>query len=327
MRSGRSLQGALERTRRVGWPSLGRAGLALLCAGLMGQASWAEQEGEAPRWIPSLDLGFSTFSYSADASVQNSINPPWLEGSQNDPTREFLFQFGGELMGPMFEGLPGRPRLFAQGRLQLRQFSSDKIFKVGELRGRTAIEVDAFASSRDYAVTVQSCETNPSVDCPVTDPESFTGQGSDILAQIQNPSWSAALGVAFELPVNEAWLLQVKPSVAYGFERINMTGHLRTVNEVDPVNEVFEIHESIGAASTSDHHLGFGLELALSLFQQDLPIRTWIYAGGQFMYLLSDPTTGFFDPNGVATYEVERDRFGIRGGAGLRFSWMGFGGR
>jgi len=40
--------------------------------------------------------------------------------------------------------------------------------------------------------------------------------------------------------------------------------------------------------------------------------------------LVSDPTTTFADTNGVATYTVVRDDFGIKGGGGLRFSWVGF---
>jgi Outer membrane protein beta-barrel domain len=327
MRSGSVRPEAARGMCRVAWPAVARAGLVLLCAGLLGQASWADEAGEPPRWIPSLDFGFTTFNYSADARVQNFINPPWLEGTQNDPAREFQYQIGGELMGPMFEDLPGRPRLFLQGRVQLRQFSADKIFKLGELRGRTDSEVAAFASAREYSVTVQNCETNSSIVCPVTEPHSFTGQGSEVEAQFQNPSWYAALGLAFELPLNQAWLLQVKPSLSYFYDEIYFTGRFRAVNEVDPVNEVFEIHQSIARASTTNHHLGFGLEFALSLFRQDLPIRTWIYADAQFTYLLSDPTTELSDVEGVASYSVTRDRFGIRTGAGLRFSWMGFAGR
>ena len=96
----------------------------------MGQAAWAEPDHE-PRWIPSIDFGLGTFTYSAEASVENALNPPAQEGTQSDPTVELPFRLGGELMGPIFEGLPGRPRLFVQGGVQLKTFSSDKIFKVG----------------------------------------------------------------------------------------------------------------------------------------------------------------------------------------------------
>jgi hypothetical protein len=42
------------------------------------------------------------------------------------------------------------------------------------------------------------------------------------------------------------------------------------------------------------------------------------------MWLVSDSTTRLADTNGVATYSITRDDFGIKGGGGLRFSWMGF---
>jgi hypothetical protein len=40
--------------------------------------------------------------------------------------------------------------------------------------------------------------------------------------------------------------------------------------------------------------------------------------------LVSGSTTTFADPAGVATYSVTRDDFGVKGGGGLRFSWVGF---
>jgi hypothetical protein len=54
-------------------------------------------------------------------------------------------------------------------------------------------------------------------------------------------------------------------------------------------------------------------------------VRVSLYADVRFLWVISDRTTEFSDS--VATYEVERDPFGIRGGAGLRFSWVGFGAR
>ena len=64
--------------------------------------------------------------------------------------------------------------------------------------------------------------------------------------------------------------------------------------------------------------------MALTLFRSARPIRVSLYAEARFMWLLSDSTTTFADPLGVATYSVVRDDFGIKGGGGLRFSWVGF---
>ncbi len=302
-----------------------RAALLALC--LMAQAGWAEPDREPP-WIPSIDFGFDTFAYSADASVENALNPPAQEGTQTDPTVELPFRLGGELMGPAFEGLPGRPRLFVQGGVQLKTFSSDKIFQIGELRGDAETDVSALRVAY-IAGIVRKCDEQDPPDCYVGEPGQFEGQGSEIYAELQNPSWYAALGVAFSVPVAGSLLLQVKPSIAYNVEEIDMTGRITTVVEIDPVNEMFEIHRDAASASTTDHSLGLGIELALGLFRAGRPIRTSLYLDARFLWLLNDPTTEFSDPGptGFGSFTVERDEFGIRGGAGVRVSWMGFGGR
>lgn len=303
-----------------------RSGLALLGACLIAQVSLAEEASE-PNWIPSLDLGFSTYDYSADATVENFVDPPRHEDTINDPSRQLQFKIGAGLMGPMIEGVRGHPRLFIQGGFQFAPFSSDKIFKTGELRGDPELEISKFTIARNIQIS-RGCLTRDPPNCPARAPENFEGQGSEIDAKIDSPAWYAALGLAFQVPMGEVWLLQVRPSVAYSVEKVEMSGRLRTVIETDPVNEVFEVHQSsVQGAAVIDHHLGFGLELAFSMFRRDLPIRTWLYADAQFMWLLNDPTTHFADSSGVAAYTVERDGFGIRGGAGFRFSWMGFGAR
>ena len=293
----------------------------------MGQAGRAESDQE-PRWIPSIDFGFDTFAYSAQASVENGINPPAQEGTQIDPTVELPFRLGGELMGPAFEGLPGRPRLFVQGGVQLTTFSSDKIFQIGELRGDAETDVAGFRSI--YTVRAAArCDVREALHCWTGEPGQFEGQGSEIYAELQNPSWYAALGVAFSVPVADSLLLQVKPSIAYNVEEIDMTGRITTVVEIDPVNEMFEIHRDAASTSSTDHSLGLGIELALGLFRAHRPIRTSLYVDARFLWLLSDPTTEFSSPGPTSfgSFTVERDEFGIRGGAGVRFSWMGFGGR
>jgi len=159
------------------------------------------------------------------------------------------------------------------------------------------------------------------------DPENFEGQGAEVTAEIPNPSWYAQLGLAFQVPLGEVWLMQLKPSVAYAYEKVEMTGRLRTVIETDPANEVFEVRDGSGQASATNHNVGVGMEFAFSMFRRDLPIRTWLYLDTQFMWLLGESTTDFADSSGVSAYSVDRDTFNVRGGAGLRFSWMGRGDR
>jgi hypothetical protein len=234
-----------------------------------------------------------------------------------------MFQFGGELMGPMFEGLPGHPRLFVQGGAGLQSFSSDRIFNLGTV-GAPEAGITKFERQLQNRINM-GCLTNPNVACPTADPEEFDGQGSYIDAKFSDPSWYAALGVSFNLPVSSNLLLQVKPSFAYSGEKVDMIGRITTVLEPND-DDVFEVHRTMAKETALDHHLGAGIELDVRLLRNVRPITTSIYVDARFLWLISDPTTTFADPAGLGVYTVTRDTFAIRGGGGVRFSWMGFGG-
>lgn len=327
---------ACGRICRTGWNATVRGAAILLTLCLVGHNAWAEG-GEEPRWIPSIHIGFDTFSYDTRASVENNIDPPRHEGTQTDKSRQNMFLLGGELMGPMFEGLPGRPRLFIQGGAGLQSFSSDKIFKLGEI-ATPEDPIEAFYRQLENAINPRpppppapprvGCleEPDEAPFCPTAEPEEFDGQGSDIHAKIPNPTWYAALGVSFNLPVANNLLLQVKPSFAYSGEKVDMTGRITTV--LEPLDDdVFEVHRTTAEETVLDHHLGAGIELDLALLRDVRPITTSIYVDLRFLWLISDPTTTFADPAGLGVYTVTRDDFSVRGGGGVRFSWKGFGGR
>jgi hypothetical protein len=293
----------------------------------MGLAASAE-EVEEPAWIPSIDFAFDYFAYDADATVENNVNPPLVDGTQNSPNNQLILQLGGELMGPAFEALPGHPRLFVRGGAGLKPFSSDNIFQIGDIRGDTEQEIEQFERRRAQDLE-RNCEDAIPPACSTKDavlgaPEGFDNIGSEIEVDLLNPSWYASLGVAFEVPLAKNLLLQVKPSVAYSGEKIDMVGWMTTVTE--PAPETFEVYRSAAETTITDHHLGAGLELALALFRDLRPVRTSIFVDARFLWLLSDPTTTFSDELGLATFTVDRDEFAIRGGAGIRFSWMGFAG-
>jgi hypothetical protein len=286
----------------------------------------SEDEGPSePSWIPSIETGFETFDYNVDTTVVNHINPPAFQGKQSEAERHLMFRIGGELMGPMFEDLPGRPRLFVKGGVQIRTFSSDKIFGIG----------NAFVDVQpEKGIILYGNSGDQGRDLP----GDFEGQGSEISARFQDPSWYAGLGIAFSVPIATNLLLYIKPSVQYSMEKIDLPAGLTTVDEpvprVDPIPcganledpciREFIIHESRTTASTTDHSVGMGLEVAVVPFRSARPIRVSLYAEARFLWLVSDSTTTFADPNGIATYSVTRDDFGIKGGGGLRFSWVGF---
>jgi len=256
----------------------------------------------------------------------NQINSPSWDGNQHEAGRQTMFRIGGELMGPMFESLPGSPRLFAQGGVQIRLFSSDQIFVIGDPSVPLQPE-RGLIQHNNNGLSTQDL------------PGDFEGQGSAVTGRFQDPSWYAGLGVAFSVPIGINRLLYIKPSVQYSLEKIDLSGALTTVNEpvprVDPIPcnsgpnhpdciREFFVHRSGAATSTTDHSVGLGIEVALVPFRKARPIRVAVYAEARFLWLVSGSTTRFADPGGVATYSVTRDDFGIQGGGGLRFSRVGF---
>jgi hypothetical protein len=297
---------------------------------------WVDEE---PRWIPSLRFGFDTFEYATQATVRNDLNPPRNAGTENSETRRFQFQLGGELMGPILDGLPGHPRLFAQAGTQFKPFSSNSVFDLG-VGGDTETDINSF---RIALANAKALFPNNPMNWPLV-PDAFEGEGSEIDAEFQNFSWHAALGVGFTFPLADALLLELKPSIAYNIDRIDMTGSITTVRDTGQTElllverpppgpggdsfqsvPIFEIHRGNASEPITQHSLGPGFELGLVLFRSTRPVRVSLYADVRFLWVISDRTTEFSDS--VATYEVERDPFGIRGGAGLRFSWVGFGAR
>jgi hypothetical protein len=153
-----------------------------------------------------------------------------------------------------------------------------------------------------------------------------------VVGRFDDPSWYAAVGVAFSVPIASNLLLRIKPSIEYSFEEIDLDGQLKTVNELNPhldpdfttPTRDFFISRSRANETATNHSLGAGLELALVLFRNFRPVRVSLYTEARFMWVLSDETTTFGDSTGTASFSVVRDDFGIKGGGGVRFSWVGF---
>jgi hypothetical protein len=281
----------------------------------------SEEEGiSEPSWIPSIDVGFETFDYNTETTVQNFTDAPAWAGTQHEAERQVMFRIGGELMGPEFGDLPGRPRLFVQGGVQIRTFSSDEVYVVGNPGVALEPEVEIITYGTKGNFKGRNLPTD------------FNGQGSFVFGRFQDPSWYAAVGVAFSVPISSNLLLRIKPSLQYSLEKIDLDARLTAVNELNPHEDPdfetptrdFAIDRSRSKRMTTDHSLGAGLELALVLFRNRRPIRVSLYTEARFMWLISGTTTTFGDPVGIASFSVTRDDFGIKGGAGLRFSWVGF---
>jgi hypothetical protein len=254
--------------------------------------------------------------------------------------KQLVFRIGGELMGPMFENLPGRPRLFVQGGVGLNTFSGEEVFELGnpDLAGEPETDIGKYGCTQEEFDSPGGCPRNSGPkgrDLPFE----FNGQGSRLDAKFQDPSWYAGLGIAFSVPTSGGLLFYIKPSVQYSVEEIDFTGKLKTVYEDPPGEDPppctpkpcsggpftrdFEISLSNANFSTTDHSIGPGLEVAMA-FRSVRPIRISLFAQVRALWLVSGTTTSFTDPNGSASYRVVRDDFVVKGGAGVRLSWVGF---
>lgn len=188
------------------------------------------------------------------------------------------------------------------------------------------------------------------------------GNGSQVNVKLGDVSWYAGLGIGFDIPIGESLLLQLKPSIAYQGEPVKLSGQLvtTTIDEIpvsftcrpnkncpfgtDFATQQFAVWRGPSSSDLVDHHLGLGLELDLGLSRSSWPVRASLFVDTRLLWLVSDPTTTFSNPVGernllgpravdsvttptdfpVASYRVTRDEFEVRGGAGVRFSWVGF---
>jgi hypothetical protein len=237
-------------------------------------------------------------------------------------------------MGPMFEDLPGRPRLFVQGGVGFSAFSGEDVFKLGipDVADEPLDGIDKYYTNGPHGQEF---------------PFDFKGQGSWLNANFQSPSWYAGLGIAFSLPPTSGGLLfYIKPSVQYSAQEIDFTGWWTAVEDTSPPGTVdpdpcgtlrdppvacprtFAIRghregDDPTKSGTTDHSVGPGLEVAMA-FRSVGPIRISLFGQVRALWLVSGTTNSFTDPDGVASYRIERDGLVFKGGAGVRLSWVGF---
>jgi hypothetical protein len=291
-------------------------------------AAVAEEKGPSePAWIPSIEIGFEAYSYDGDTTIINLSDPTTFSEIQAEAADQILFRIGAELMGPMFEDLPGRPRLFVQGGVGFPTYTNSNIFDLGNPDDPEEPETG-----------IARYQTNGPGQRDL--PADFDGQGSRLDADLQDPSWYAGLGIAFNVLTSDALLFYVKPSFQYSMERIDFEGKLKTVfdenpgvvdpdpcgtsrNPPVPCLHEYTIRESNVEFDTTDHLIGPGLEVAMG-FLASRPIRISVFAQVRALWVVSGTTNSAADPAGVASYNVDRNDLVFKGGAGVRLSWVGF---
>lgn len=289
-----------------------------------------------PIWIPGINAGFEVFDSRMDYSVENLVNGPFLTTSGDSSIREFLFTIGGELAGPALTPIPGRPRLVVGGGIGIPVASPEALIDVGDSNNPANPEqdIDAYINRLRVPILRRCFERDP-VNCPVpvvqptaTD-RGFRGQGTDLRASLDNITWQGDLGIRFEVPFLSEMMLQIQPGVTYRGERVKFEGRLTTVTLdelifANPPTTDFTIHRSRPPAKNEvAHHIGPRLELALVLSKAARPIRTTFFAHASYLWILSERTTQLMDVSGVARYTARRRGANLRGGVGVRLSWIG----
>ncbi|MGI9258551.1 MAG: hypothetical protein ACR2QQ_06935 [Gammaproteobacteria bacterium] len=286
------------------------------------------KDAPEPDWIPGFNVGIEIFDLESENTIENLVNGPAWSTSEDDAIRQYIFTLGGELAGPAADSIPGHPRFVLGGGVGLKTSTENRLNQIGEPASATEPE-------RDIGVIVdrfgrRQC-VNPPNNCPTIDVmNDIDGQGSDLRLSFETMSWYADLGISFDVPIRDAAIVQIRPSLSYRGEKFKVQGRLTTVT-IDPLllgpgvtASDFVIHRSRpGEKNATHHHLGPRLELALVLSPDARPLRTTLFLHGSYLWLLSDPELGLMDTSGVATFRVKREQEAFRGGVGVRFSWMG----
>jgi hypothetical protein len=342
--------------------------------------SRADQEG---RWVPSLALSGGATIQPQDSSVESScelggpgdsdlgiVPCDFLVGTGPAALRPYesetdwaVSPFVGanlQLMTPAIQVIPGRPRFFLLGEIQLLFPPTRDIAKEGD------------PSSVRLPDTRTELQATPAL--------TLNGVGSSTTSEIQTLSWGAGVGVAFPFGFRgrRLWL---KPSAAWTRYEIDVEGVVVAGLKDDPVpgtyprselgppdpliqpttdwpfwgSQVREVNLS-GSGSKTYDGIGPGLELEMiaGRFGQ---IGVSLFVNANAYRILGDREVAFSarddtlpalpyvwapsdpgpprvseipgNPNGLpadtytASWSFEVDPWLFRAGVGVRFHWFG----
>ena len=309
------------------------------------------QEGE-DRWVPSLAIsGGANFQDQKGCVNSDPGKGNRLCEAVSDttiPVRGFVD--GDDLVVAPFVGaalevmtpalpIPSRPRLFLSGEI-LPTFASDR---------DVALEGDS-SSCISGPEPFDPCSADEPV--PPTRPRPYSedaanGQGSVTTANIDTLIWGANVGLSFPVRIGKRQL-RIKPSFAWLNYKVDADGKVQdamcipgsgnsgTANvctdNLSNANPEGNLREVILTASDSKRFNGIGPGLDVEL---DTGRFGWLgvslFLGGRAYYILDDrkisfgtaePYAGTNDV-GVASFEVEVDRWIYRAHLGIRFHWLG----
>ncbi len=307
------------------------ARLLLAFAALVSAAPGARADvDEIERWVPSFSLFFDALTQKGSGSVTSNdiMGPPLPEGcngsggqlcdnqdpklrpdsSSSDTDVAPLVGGSLELMTPRLVDRLLSPRLFVRGDVAAA-FGFER-----NLAGEGSIGPFAPPQPRPADFDVA--------------PQTVSGQGSRAKAQVRRLVLSAGAGVAFSIDVFDR-RLRIKPSAEYLRHELDLIGGLhRAVKVTDPVQpgtlNGFRFVDLAATKKKTIHAIGPGLELEVDTMHAG-PFLLSVYVAGRGYYLLGDlddTLTATNEFGESATFTFDRERWGWRGGAGLRFRFL-----
>ena len=271
------------------------AAICLMACGATAQTTSSNGE---PRWLPFVQIGFQSGDERTGATVTSAVGPG-STGSNSFQTARF--RFGAGVLGPQWTAVPGRPRFFIRGGVDLSDVGSEDVHSAGAI-GRPEDDIP------------------PSP--PDGPPEDVAGQGQLVREEFIGPAWHVGLGLAFDVPAPwEDGKIRLKPELAYEGEQMRIEGRLTQVSS--PATGVFVVHRARARSDPRmDHRLGVGGEIEF-MFWEGKRAEMSVFANAHYLWLLGGRSSRIGDPAGLASFEWRTSANIVRGGAGLRLSWKG----
>jgi len=264
---------------------------------------------------------------------------PWTAGELrpairgNDWSVSPILGFDLQLLTPALSALPGKPRLFARGEIQLTFGSTRNVANEGNATG---------AHLNETIDSLSNIDTN-----------GLSGTGSRVISETRTLGFGAVAGIAFpfEFLGRRLWL---KPGAAWTRYTVDVVGKVEAGVKNDPqfvttASSDWGAHlravSLSGKRSPTYNGIGPSLELEMDVGQFG-PLGASLFLGGAVYKILGDRSVSFSDsvhfaefnpgaqdpPNArvlpedtyTANWTFEVDPWLVRGAVGFRLHWYGF---
>lgn len=295
----------------------------VILAGSSLRALAEDRPPEVERWLPAIGLSIGLEIYDISASsITNGLNAPFrsteespLRPASNGDIRVTASTVDTDfsLMAPAFLSLPGKPRFFVHGNIQLN-LAADTVPTSEGARGSIRVPRDGTGT-------------------PVSlfDAAGILGQGTKTQIKYDRIQYRAGAGVAFTIDTQDR-RFRIKPSIEYTRREIEVLGGAtRVVQLPGTPPSITVLDETTVRVETIDlkrkrtlHGVGPGLEVEFDVRRTGPTILT-LFAGASAYYFigdLEDDLVGISSVDETLRLHFEYDRWTYRANIGFRFRWQ-----